>query len=178
MEAADQIVLPLRGASFVAVNLGGKVPQNNWGDARWAELLRLMALEYSAFALVLFGSVDEFDRSSRIAADWPGPTLNLCGKLTPRESAAVMRSATLFVGHDSGPMHLASVAGIPCVAMFGDFNPPKQWHPFGEEHRLIHNMLGVGSISPEEVYLAIRSVITDRAHRAPSETPKQSIAVG
>ena len=134
-----------------------------------------MALEYADFALVLFGSKDEFDRSGRIAASWPGPTLNLCGKLNPRESAAVMRRATLFVGHDSGPMHLASAVGIPCVAMFGDFNPPKKWHPFGDEHRLIHNMLGVGGISPEEVYLAVRSVMSERA---PLETPKHSIAVG
>jgi asparagine synthase (glutamine-hydrolysing) len=175
METADKIVFQLGGASFVAINLGGKVPRNNWGDARWTELLRLMAHKYAGFALVLFGSEDEFDRSARIAAKWSGPTLNLCGKLSPRESAAVMRRATLFVGHDSGPMHLASAVGIPCVAMFGDFNPPKKWHPFGEEHRLIHNMLGVGSISPEEVYLAVHSVIT---RRAALETPKQSVAVG
>ena len=159
MDAADEIVLLLGGASFVAVNLGGKVSRKFWGEARWTELLRLMMPEYADFALVLFGSGDEFERSARIAACWPGPTLNLCGKLPPRESAAVMRRATLFVGHDSGPMHLASAVGIPCVAMFGDFNPPKKWHPFGEEHRLIHNMLGVSNISAAEVYAAMRSVL-------------------
>jgi ADP-heptose:LPS heptosyltransferase len=92
--------------------------------------------------------------------------MNLCGKLTPRESAAVMQRATLFAGHDSGPMHLAAAVGTPCVAMFGDFNPPKKWHPFGAQHRLIHDMRGVRSISPEEVYAAIRSVIAARVEPA------------
>jgi lipopolysaccharide heptosyltransferase III len=140
------------------MNLGGKVSNKDWGDANWSELLRLMASQYALFALVLLGSADEFDRSDRIAAKWPGRTLNLCGKLSPRESAAVMQRATFFVGHDSGPMHLASAVGTPCVAMFGDLNRPRQWHPFGEKHQVIHSVKGVLQISPEEVYARICSL--------------------
>jgi ADP-heptose:LPS heptosyltransferase len=121
-----------------------------------------MAEKYSEVALVFFGSEDEFYRSDRVAAVWPGRTLNLCGKLSPRESAAVMRRAALFIGHDSGPMHLASAVGTSCVVMFGDHNPPRKWHPFGKHHRLIHNMQGVLRISPEEVYTAMCSVICAR----------------
>jgi heptosyltransferase III len=109
--------------------------------------------------LVFFGSADEFDRSDHVGAVWPGEALNLCGKLSARESAAVMRRASLFIGHDSGPMHLASAVGLSCVAMFGDYNRPRRWHPFGSNHRLIHNMQGVLEISPEEVYGAICSVL-------------------
>lgn len=172
-DAANEFLFSLRGASFVAVNVGGKVHRKDWGDAHWTELMRLMAPEYADFALVLFGSEDEFDRCGRLAADWPGHTLNLCGKLTPRESAAVMQRATLFVGHDSGPMHLAAAVGVPCVAMFGNFNPPKRWHPFGAEHRIIHDMRGVHSISPPEVYAEVRSVIAARVKPA---TPARSMA--
>ena len=163
IETADKLLIPLGCANFIAVNIGGKVPSNNWGDSNWTKLLRLIASKYADCALIFFGSEDEFRRSARIAADWPGPKLNLCGKLTPRESAAVIRRAISFVGHDSGPMHLSAAVGTPCVAMFGDFNPPNKWHPFGTEHRLIHNMRGVQKISPEEVYTAISSVIDDCA---------------
>jgi heptosyltransferase-3 len=158
MELARRVLTPLQGINFITMNLGGKVSDKDWGDANWTELLRLMAPQYAPFALVLLGSADEFNRSDRIAATWPGRTLNLCGELSPRESAAVMQRATFFVGHDSGPMHLASAVGTPCVAMFGDFNRPRQWHPFGEKHQVIHSMRGVLQISPEEVYARICSV--------------------
>jgi heptosyltransferase-3 len=163
--AAENSLTPLGGREFIAINAGGKVLQKDWGDTHWNELLRLMMPEYKDFALVLFGSEDEFDRCGRLAADWPGPTLNLCGKRTPRESAAVMKRATLFVGHDSGPMHLAAAVGVPCVAMLGDFNPPKRWHPFGAEHRIIHNMRGVREITPDEVYAAVCSMIAEISGR-------------
>ena len=109
-------------------------------------------------ALILIGSVDEFDRGSEMSSVWPGLTLNLCGQLAPRESAAVMKRAVLFVGHDSGPMHLASAVGVPCVGLFGNFNRPKWWHPIGERHRILHCKCRVfEQFSPEEVYAAVCS---------------------
>ncbi len=47
----------------------------------------------------------------------PGPggmVINLCGGLTPRESAACFAKARAFLGHDSGPMHLADAVGTQC----------------------------------------------------------------
>ena len=114
------------------------------GETNWVALLRLMADQHADLALVFIGSADEFDRSADLAAVWPGRTLNLCGRLAPRESAAAMQRAVLFVGHDSGPMHLAAATGVPCVAMFGNFNKPKWWHPAGKGHRIIHNMRAFG----------------------------------
>jgi|SRR5262249_40193080 len=100
-----------------------------------------------------------FDRSEKLTANWIGPSVNLCGRLSPRESAAAMRNSMCFVGHDSGPMHLAAAVGVSCVCAFGSFNTPRTWHPMGEGHRIIHNMAGVREIRPEDVYAAIESVI-------------------
>ncbi len=50
-----------------------------------------------------------------------------------------MELATLFVGHDSGPMHLAAAIGLPCVAIFSAHNKPGPWFPFGEGHRVIYH---------------------------------------
>jgi heptosyltransferase III len=163
---AEKSLAPLRDCDFVAINIGGKVASKDWGDDNWMELFALMAVRYANLALVFFGSADEFDRSGRLAAAWPGPRLNLCGRLAPRESAAAMRRALLFVGHDSGPLHLAAVVGVPCVGIFGTYNRPKWWHPTGERHRIIHNMRGIRDIAPEEVYGAIRSVASEISGRA------------
>jgi ADP-heptose:LPS heptosyltransferase len=157
--AAKKCLAPLGHKKFVVINAGGKVRSKDWGNENWIALLQLMANSYSHLSLVFVGSADEFDRSAEIAASWPGSTLNLCGALAPRESAAATKQAMAFIGHDSGPMHLAAAVGVPCVGLFGNFNRPKWWHPNGEGHHIIHNMGGIRKISPEEVYAAVRSTI-------------------
>lgn len=73
--------------------------------------------------------------------------INLCGKLTPRESAAAFARAKVFLGHDSGPMHLAATVGTPCVAIFAARNIPRVWYPYGAQHRVVYhavNCMGCG----------------------------------
>ena len=156
-QAAEKMLAPLVGQNFIAINIGGKIQAKDWGDDNWTALFQLMVPTHSNLTLVFLGSADEFDRSARLAAVWPGSTLNLCGRLEPRESAAAMQRALFFIGHDSGPMHLADAVGIPCVGLFGNNNMPKCWHPMGQGHHIIHNRSGVREISPDEVYAAVLS---------------------
>ena len=79
------------------------------------------------------------ERGDELCHEWVGPTLNLAGKLTPRESAAVLERARLFIGHDSGPMHLAAALGTPCVAIFSARNKPGVWFPRGDGHKIIYH---------------------------------------
>ncbi len=65
--------------------------------------------------------------------------VNLCGRLTPRESAAAFRRAQIFIGHDSGPMHLAATVQTPCVAIFAARNKPRVWFPYGNHHRVVYH---------------------------------------
>lgn len=157
--SAERSLAPVRARSFIAVNIGGKIARKDWGDDNWMALFELMAVRYADLALVFFGSADEFDRSGRLGAAWPGPRLNLCGRLAPRESAAAMSRALFFVGHDSGPLHLAASAGVPCVGMFGNINEPKWWHPAGKQHRIIHDMRGLRYIKPAQVHAAVCSIV-------------------
>jgi ADP-heptose:LPS heptosyltransferase len=162
---ADAALAPLGGRDFIAVSIGTKWQVNDWGDTNWAALLRSLSAEWASQALVFFGAGDEFDRSASLAAEWRGPTLNLCGHLLPRVSGAALRRALVFLGHDSGPMHLASAVGVPCVAIFGNRNPPRWWHPIGQHHRLIHNMRGVAAIPVAEVRDAASEALAEMSAR-------------
>jgi ADP-heptose:LPS heptosyltransferase len=174
--SADAALAPLDGRDFIAVSIGTKWQVNDWGDTNWAGLLRLLSAEWASHALVLFGAGDEFDRSAGLAAVWPGPTLNLCGHLLPRASGAALRRALVFLGHDSGPMHLASAVGVPCVAIFGNLNPPRRWHPIGQHHRLIHNMGGVAAIPVTEVHASASRAICDALARRRELSGTQQIS--
>jgi ADP-heptose:LPS heptosyltransferase len=52
------------------------------------------------------------------------------------ELMALLGGAALYVGNDSGPMHLAAAFRKPVVGIFGSSNP-KRWHPWGVPHRVI-----------------------------------------
>jgi ADP-heptose:LPS heptosyltransferase len=90
---------------------------------------------------------------------WPFGTVNLCGVLSPRECAGVLAKALFFIGHDSGPLHLAATMQTPSVGLFGDYNRPRKWHPYGAKHRILHDMGGVGAITVPQVRDAALSIM-------------------
>ena len=54
------------------------------------------------------------------------------------ELAELIRGARLYIGNDSGPMHLATAVGTPTVAIWGSSSSVR-WHPWGVEHRVVQN---------------------------------------
>ena len=134
---ADVLALPM-----IAVSVGTKVQAKDWGRENWRALLSEMATAYPAHGLLLAGAPEESEASEFAADGWRtaggGPVANLSGKLTPRESAAALSFAKIFVGHDSGPMHLAAAVQVPCVAIFAARNLPRVWFPYGKRHRVLY----------------------------------------
>jgi ADP-heptose:LPS heptosyltransferase len=152
-------VSPLRGKPFIAVNTGGKAVEKDWGANNWLALLERLGRAH--LGLVLLGAPEDSSRAQRLAGAWIGPSLDLCGRLSPRESAAALGEAALFIGHDSGPLHLAAAMNVPCIGIFGGSNRPRRWHPYGIGHRVIHEMRGVEFISPIAVEEAARALLMD-----------------
>ena len=113
--------------NFVAVSVGGKIPINDWGDEQWHAALGSLSREHPALGAVFVGSADERARNAALAASWIGPSLNACGMLTPRETAAVIARAAVFLGHDTGTLHLAGAVDTPVVGVFSARNPPGMW---------------------------------------------------
>jgi len=168
---------------LLAVSVGTKVQSKDWGRDNWRNLLTRLALAFPNHGLLLLGSTEESDASDFAAAQWQssggGPVVSLCGRLTPRESAAALARARLFIGHDSGPMHLAAAVGTPCVAIFAARNIPRQWFPYGPQHRILYHRVecaGCGletcieqqkkcilSITVDEVLAAIQASLSNSA---------------
>jgi heptosyltransferase III len=140
---AGEVLKSTAGRFIIAVSVGTKVQSKDWGRDNWRVLLNKLAGLYPEAALALCGAPEESDASEFAAAGWReesnGPVVNLCGLLTPRESAAVFARARIFVGHDSGPMHLAAAVQTPCVAIFAARNKPRVWFPYGNQHRVIYH---------------------------------------
>jgi heptosyltransferase-3 len=144
---AAEVLHPAGERPVIAKSLGTKVQANDWGEANWRALLDELAERYPECALAVTGAPDDRAASERVTEGWRqltaagrcGPVIDLCGQLKPRESAAVFERARVYVGHDSGPMHLASAVGTPCVAIFSARGKPKRWFPYGPGHRVLYH---------------------------------------
>ena len=163
---------------FIAVSLGTKVEVKDWGGNNWRRLLARLGNRYLGLGLLLVGATEERDLSSDGAVEWRGPVQNLCGVTSPRETAALLGRAKLFLGHDSGPMHLAAAVGTRCVAIFSARNLPRVWFPFGSGHHVIYHDVpckGCGletcvkfekrcitSVSVDEVFSAVVEALDSR----------------
>jgi len=152
-------VLPAVNGRYIAINMGGKVVENDWGSDNWLALIDKLAVRYRNYGLVAVGAAQDAERATRVGAHWPGSFANLCGRLTPRESAAALEGAVVFIGHDSGPLHMASAVGVHCVGIYGGNNLPMKWHPIYGDHKIIHKMAGVLHIKVDEVMQAVESIL-------------------
>ncbi|MHB1935310.1 MAG: glycosyltransferase family 9 protein [Acidobacteriaceae bacterium] len=136
---AVEVLEPVQSRPLLACCIGTKVQAKDWGADNWRGVLDRLAAELPQYGLVIVGAGEESLVSGRAAISWAGRSVNLCGKLLPRESAAVLGRAKLFLGHDSGPMHLAAAVGTPCVAVFAARNKPRTWFPWGNQHEVIYH---------------------------------------
>ncbi len=124
---------------FIACSVGAKVTVKDWGIKNWIGLIERLSCRYSEFGLAFVGAESEHDLCEQVGKSWAGKRENFCGNLSPRESAAVLEKAMVFIGHDSGPMHLAAAMWTPCIAIFSARNKPGVWFPYGQNHQIIYH---------------------------------------
>jgi heptosyltransferase-3 len=75
-----------------------------------------------------------------------------------REVAQLSRDASLFVGNDSGPAHLAAAFGVPELVLFGP-SDAEIWAPWRTAHRVIQRD-PIASITVEEALSAVPRMVT------------------
>lgn len=108
--------LPVRRRPRVAICADHTDPLRHWPVDRWRLVAR--ALDSAGAEVVGVGARDRL-----------GVGHDLVGRLTIRETAAVLGTCDLFVGNNSGPFHYAQAAGVPCVVLFSLALPRRFIHP-------------------------------------------------
>jgi len=93
-----------------------------WLPSRFAELANHLQTQWDA-EVILFGAAGETDVSSAIASEMKRVPIDLTGKTTVADLPALLSQCHVFIGNDSGAMHVAAAVGIPTVAIFGPTDP-------------------------------------------------------
>jgi ADP-heptose:LPS heptosyltransferase len=101
----------------------GLGPTANWDDKIWpaerfVSLFEALSQDLPGARPAVFGAPGEAALAAPVFAGLPG-AVDLVGKLSLAEVAACLQRCVLFVGNDSGLMHLAAAAGTPTLGLFG-----------------------------------------------------------
>ena len=126
----------LQGKDFVHIHPASRWFFKCWPVERMAGLVARLQAEGRQVVLTAAPSGDELAMVEAIQARLAVPVASLAGQLSLKELAALTAQASLFVGVDSAPMHIAAAVGTPTVALFGP-SGDKQWGPWGVPCRVI-----------------------------------------
>ena len=159
---------------LIALGPTANWPPKAWPPAAFAALFQALAAGPlpGAIAVVLGGpGPAERALADPLLALLPG-AIDLCGQLSLPEAAACLTRARLFVGNDSGLMHLAAAAGVPTVGIFGPTDPAV-YAPIGPYAAAVTGASGaIADVTVAEV----RATAEDLLARAAS--PRHAIGAG
>ena len=93
-----------------------------WPPERFAQFADRIVSEWGADVL-FFGSPGEKEISDHIRSKMTSNAVSLVGETSMRDFAALLASCSLFIGNDSGAMHVAAAVGIPAIGIFGPTDP-------------------------------------------------------
>lgn len=139
---ASALLAPFAGRPLIALGPGSKMPAKRWFLPRYEALCRRIVAAHAEVGLVVLGGPED-----RAAGDvlqravGSERLLNLAGDTDIIESAAVLARCGLYLGNDTGTMHLAASMGVPCVAVFTSRENRDTWLPWGEEHQVLRREL-------------------------------------
>lgn len=151
--------------NFIVCSVGAQAERRKWGGENWFLFLSRLSQIYPTLSIVMVGADTDMEHSTQVVRGWKGPRLNLCGQLTPRQSATVMKQASFYIGHDSGPTHLAAAVGLSCIGVYLAPNKPGKpgvWFPYGKGHRVIYpsiNGRSTMSVDVDRVFEGALSLI-------------------
>jgi heptosyltransferase-2 len=158
-----------------------------WLPDRFAEVANWFMKDTNG-SVVIFGGRDESGIAQEIEKSaWiqeperreltAHSLLNLAGNTSLRDLISLISECNLFLGNDSGPMHIAYAVGTPLVALFGS-TEPNLTGPLGEGNAVIKHVLPcspcfertckaddlrcMDEITSDEVYLSLKKIMPDK----------------
>ncbi len=129
----------LQECSVVVLHVGAGNEFRDWGGKNLAALVRRLAALHGV-RILLVGAAQDRSRAEDIRKIRPAEILSLAGTINLIELREVIARAALFVGPDSGPMHIAATTKTSIVALFGP-TLPAHFSPWMAEATLIEKSL-------------------------------------
>ena len=129
-----------RQRPLIAIHPGSPVERKRWMPERYAELADWLIAQKRA-QILFVGVKDEIPIITKIQGRMQKESINVAGKTTLTQLASILRACNVFIGNDSGPMHLAAAVGTQTIGLYGPGDPTR-FGPAGEKCQTIRQKSG------------------------------------
>ena len=124
---------------LIAIHPGSPIPLKRWLPERYAELADWLIARKGTQVLFV-GVKDEIPIITEIQQLMQQESINIAGETTLTQLASILHSCNVFIGNDSGPMHLAAAVVTPTIGLYGPGDPTR-FAPMGVECQTIRRKL-------------------------------------
>ena len=124
--------VPYAGRAWIGVGPGSKMPAKVWPVERFIEVVSKLIRDHDIWPVV-FGGPEDRALGLKLVEHWKCGSV-AAGELGVRPGIAALARCLLYLGNDTGTMHMAVAAGLPCVAVFSSRDYPGIWYPYGDGH--------------------------------------------
>ncbi len=152
----EKFTLP---GSYAVISPGAGYPPKLWITERWAAVADWLSIECKV-PVIVTGTKSEKPLIREIQERMKGEALNLCGNLSLRELAVLIKRSRLLLTVDSAAMHIAAAVDTPQTALFG-FTNPLQWGPYPQRdtHIVLYKPLKKALSSENMEQISVKDVI-------------------
>lgn len=163
------------GRAWVGIGPGSKMPAKVWPAERFFEVVSMLIRKHDIWPVV-FGAREDRALGLELVERW-GRGSVAAGELGVRQGIAALERCLLYLGNDTGTMHMAVAAGIPCVAVFSSRDYPGNWYPYGDKNVVFRTSIDcegcmlqvcprsnacILAISPEDVFCATERIVVQK----------------
>ena len=120
---------------LIALNTGGTWATKRWPKEKFAKLAD--KLKAKGEEVLFLGGPSDVERVKEIITLMENKeVINVAGKTTLKELAALTEKCDLVISNDSGPIHVSAAVGTSTIAIFGP-SDEKKFRPYGSKHKIV-----------------------------------------
>lgn len=119
--ASEFLVLKDKSRKLIAFGMGASLPRKKWPIENYIETAR--QLKKDELDILIVGSSEDIEDAQKIKSALKGNIIDSTGNTTLRQAAALLKHCYLYIGNDTGPMHLAAAQDVPCIVV--SCHPPQ-----------------------------------------------------
>ncbi len=124
---------------FAVLHVGARRALRRWSAPRFAALANYLKQQKN-MDIVFAGDASDLPLIAQVQALLSFNTVVAAAELNLMEFAALLSAAELFVGNESGPLHIAAAMQTPTVGLYGP-GEPITFYPYGPKSRYVHHVL-------------------------------------
>lgn len=127
------------GRKWIGIGPGSNMPSKVWPVENFVEVIKRVLGRFNVWP-VIFGGKEDKEIGDKMIREL-GCGYNFAGSLRVRVAATALKRCELYLGNDTGTMHLAASVNTPCIAIFSSRDYPGRWYPYGRNHRVFRTRI-------------------------------------